>query len=1505
MEGYNATVLAYGQTGSGKTYTMGTAYAGASDETPVGIVPRVLEEVLQAAAEKEASMACTVTMSYLEIYNEQVRDLLWKGGDAEPRHMLYKDAFGNYEVKGLTDVPVTSLDELSAALTSGAQRRTTASTAMNAVSSRSHAIITLKLVQRPMAKGAHAASPGSPAAVGDAELAEGGGCDEGEDLDAHVVKTSLFRLVDLAGSERSKKTGAEGTRLREANNINQSLTTLGLCITALASRARHIPFRNSKLTQLLTNSLGGNSATTMIACVSPADSNYEETLLTLRYADAASSIENKPVVNADPVGASNVHLRHTISVLKTELSRLYADGAPVSPSILSRFQLGGSVCPFSSPSGRRTVSRTAGRGGSVPAMPPPPPCQGDSRPITGTGAGRAFAAAAAVEAGGESEEVRHLRCRVRELEADLEVTGAELASTRATLTNVSTRGQEMCALANAVSTQHAAALTAADKWRWRFTKVTQTLSGPLPGAADTEEGAAATAAAGATAPIPPLDEDGEGDVTLAAESAAAAAASAGEGGSAPSDFASEAPVLSLLAEKNCAITALQGQVARLLSRKGVAQVGIGALMMGSGAPLAGLHCADSTGGDAEDGADEGAASGAEDEDLTPEHHAAADAAAAAVHAATAAPAEEEVAAMAARLQLTGQLSDLQDTIAAKERLFAAAQATVGVQLEGYESLRSKFKEEIRKQEEEMEVLLAKVATLTEELEVAKAEPAAGSAGAGSGSRATSSALKAKDDEIRAMRARIAALEKGIAQRKREAERKDREAARLRSLKDSIESAKRERVDLEKRLREAAKAHAVERRARAKEAASLAKAHRSAQLQLTKQAAELEKASKALQASRQRERLARAKEAEAARKRLVAQRVRAAGPTPSSHAGGSRTRRVLGRTQGRGGVASADLGSLGGGRSKTGAAGLGDLLGDTSCLDETTAGLLQEAVATASAEAAAGEAGDAGVPTSGLPVTGTPTTLRQSRTLPEEVQEVVARVLALRCRKAAWRAERESAAEERSELAHRLAAAVEGGEAGEEVDALKRAVVALTHRMARANEGWSALSAEEEAAGLAANKWMAKVAACAGRGGRRASGNLAGRLLNWLLSMLIHAQLALHQAPRTASDASGSGSSEAAAAGARAAELESVRAAADAHETIASLRQQLAKAQTAQADAVTEALVSVLADAGVEAGSGDVAAAVEGKISALRGQLRSMEELMATYMSEAAARADQVQALTQEVASLRAAGGRDGDTPQRMLHGSAATQEDDDGEEHALQGAEGISDADLRLGLGLDGARSTSRGSSAGAARRVEGPQDSDDDDEFSSNAADALGEGAVLHAGAQRRPGAAAPRRSVMNPTVASAARAQSKSVKAFAAHGVGFGGTVFGGEEGEEGDEAGDEASDAHPRRGTRSVHSRATGEALAQLRRRTGYSSRRRSVGASELPTLAAEAVVSESHSTTLQALIQPSGALASSDKGNVASTRGTKRTRGRGASAGRAEPPEAQQATPPKRPRAGSAM
>ncbi len=124
-----------------------------------------------------------------------------------------------------------------------------------------------------------------------------------------MKKSSMFRLVDLAGSERTKKTGAEGDRLREATNINKSLSTLGKCIMALAEKEGHVPYRDSKLTHLLMSSLGGNSATLMIACVSPADTNFDESLQTLRYAASASCIENKPIVNADPTASINVKLR--------------------------------------------------------------------------------------------------------------------------------------------------------------------------------------------------------------------------------------------------------------------------------------------------------------------------------------------------------------------------------------------------------------------------------------------------------------------------------------------------------------------------------------------------------------------------------------------------------------------------------------------------------------------------------------------------------------------------------------------------------------------------------------------------------------------------------------------------------------------------------------------------------------------------------------------------------------------------------------------------------------------------------------------------------------------------------------------------------------------------------------------------------------------------------------------------------------------------------------------
>lgn len=271
LDGFNATILAYGQTGSGKTYTMGSSFTGTEDERTHGIIPRLVSDVLELIATIPPSTKCTLSMSYLEIYNEHIRDLLCVGEPPAKGYQLQKDEHGNYVVAGLTETVVASVQQVAECMEFGARQRSTAATNMNAHSSRSHAVISLKLLQEPVVPD------------GSASAASGGGDDVLTDTNApSMKKMSLFRLVDLAGSERAKKTGAEGDRLREANNINQSLSTLGKCIMALASKEKHIPFRDSKLTQLLMNSLGGNSATLMIACVSPADTNFEETVQTLR-----------------------------------------------------------------------------------------------------------------------------------------------------------------------------------------------------------------------------------------------------------------------------------------------------------------------------------------------------------------------------------------------------------------------------------------------------------------------------------------------------------------------------------------------------------------------------------------------------------------------------------------------------------------------------------------------------------------------------------------------------------------------------------------------------------------------------------------------------------------------------------------------------------------------------------------------------------------------------------------------------------------------------------------------------------------------------------------------------------------------------------------------------------------------------------------------------------------------------------------------------------------------
>ncbi|XP_043968903.1 kinesin-like protein KIF16B isoform X2 [Gambusia affinis] len=295
FEGYNACVFAYGQTGSGKSYTM----MGVPGDA--GLIPRICEglfsRIADASRRDEASFR--IEVSYLEIYNERVRDLLRRKSShiynlrvrEHPKDGPYVEDLSKHLVQNYSDV-----EELMEA---GNINRTTASTGMNDVSSRSHAIFTINFTQAKF----------------DAEMPS--------------ETVSKIHLVDLAGSERADATGATGARLKEGGNINKSLVTLGNVISALADMAPDggnanqkkktvfVPYRDSVLTWLLKDSLGGNAKTIMIATISPADVNYGETLSTLRYANRAKNIINKPTVNED----SNVRL---IRELRAEIARLKA-----------------------------------------------------------------------------------------------------------------------------------------------------------------------------------------------------------------------------------------------------------------------------------------------------------------------------------------------------------------------------------------------------------------------------------------------------------------------------------------------------------------------------------------------------------------------------------------------------------------------------------------------------------------------------------------------------------------------------------------------------------------------------------------------------------------------------------------------------------------------------------------------------------------------------------------------------------------------------------------------------------------------------------------------------------------------------------------------------------------------------------------------------------------------------------------------------------------------------
>ncbi|KAG2494778.1 hypothetical protein HYH03_007022 [Edaphochlamys debaryana] len=322
FKGYNATVFAYGQTGSGKTFTMGSEYKPGGKCR--GVIPDAINHIF-SRIETTKDCAITVRVSFVEIHKEEVKDLLLPHNNASrPAITIRETQSGGVALYGAVEREVRSREEMAAVLQDGTLNRSTASTNMNQRSSRSHAIFSITLEQRRQ-ESAQVSTP-MTATTGDGASTQGG--DDGDDDDeeagaeeAEGVEDYLcakMHLVDLAGSERAKRTKAEGARLKEGIHINRGLLALGNVINAIVDNHKHIPYRDSKLTRLLQDSLGGNSRTVMIACVSPADSNFEESLNTLRYADRARHIRNKPVVNRDPVAAQLAVLRNTVAQLRSE-----------------------------------------------------------------------------------------------------------------------------------------------------------------------------------------------------------------------------------------------------------------------------------------------------------------------------------------------------------------------------------------------------------------------------------------------------------------------------------------------------------------------------------------------------------------------------------------------------------------------------------------------------------------------------------------------------------------------------------------------------------------------------------------------------------------------------------------------------------------------------------------------------------------------------------------------------------------------------------------------------------------------------------------------------------------------------------------------------------------------------------------------------------------------------------------------------------------------------------
>ncbi|KAF1766301.1 hypothetical protein GCK72_006257 [Caenorhabditis remanei] len=272
IAGFNCTVFAYGQTGTGKTFTMegGRTDAKSSQDDPsTGIIPRAVEDIFEQL-ETSGCEEYSLRVSYVELYNEELFDLLASSeSDDRERLRIFDDPHKKgVIVSGVEEVPVRNRSDVFKLLQLGAEKRRTAATLMNMHSSRSHSLFMVNVVVR-----------------------------ENTNTGEELVKQGKLNLVDLAGSENIGRSGAQGNRAKEAGSINQSLLTLGRVIRSLTTNAQHVPYRESKLTRLLQDSLGGSTITSLIATLSPSSSNFEESQSTLEYAMRAANIKNKPVCN--------------------------------------------------------------------------------------------------------------------------------------------------------------------------------------------------------------------------------------------------------------------------------------------------------------------------------------------------------------------------------------------------------------------------------------------------------------------------------------------------------------------------------------------------------------------------------------------------------------------------------------------------------------------------------------------------------------------------------------------------------------------------------------------------------------------------------------------------------------------------------------------------------------------------------------------------------------------------------------------------------------------------------------------------------------------------------------------------------------------------------------------------------------------------------------------------------------------------------------------------------